>query len=644
MTPQTPQPDETVSLSTQRRIDEVCLAFEDAWQAGARPSLEDLIAESPPSDQAPLLRELLVLELHYRREQDETPEEREYQARFPMCLEIVAAAFAVSFSAKTARLERLARTALEHVGDSPAPRYTPGEQLGRYTIQRVLGSGGYGEVYLVDDGVLGRSAALKAPRLDRFRSEADVDRYLDEARTAAQLEHPGIVSVFDAGRLEDGTPFIAMRYIEGRSLRDLLCDAPFSHAQSAGLLAKVAEAVHYAHKQGFIHRDLKPANILIDTGGNPHVADFGLAIHESQQHLKAGDSSGTLAYMAPEQIRGETHRLDGRADVWALGVMLYEALTRRRPFQGDDPARVADEILSRQPKPPRQIDDRIPVELERMCLKCLAKQIPDRYATAADLASDLRSCLRAPRRRSVASVAGLLIAVLAIGLVVWLSSGPRNGRPAEKTMARKPEPQTPRQAGPLEGNVDVLIWDPDDPARRGLGLREPGALPLRAGDQIRVEAVLNGPLYVYLIWIDCEGKVFPVYPWHRGDWTERPDEEQPRARLALPEQLDRGWPMQGGPGMETLMLLARKTPLPPDEDLASLLADLEPQPMQNARSLVEFHAGTIITEAVSRDRGPVFFDPQRIDDPVLQTQQKLAERLSPHFELIRAVSFANRGG
>ena len=168
-------------------------------------------------------------------------------------------------------------------------------------------------------------------------------------------------------------------------------------------LASVADAIHHAHGAGLVHRDLKPSNIMIDEQGQPRVADFGLAITEAVQHDKAGEVAGTPTHMAPEQVRGEVHRLDGRTDVWALGIILYQGLTGRLPFAGRDRATLFDEILRREPRPPRQIDDAIPRELERICLKCLSKRMTDRYGSALDLAEDLRAWLDAARSPAAAA-------------------------------------------------------------------------------------------------------------------------------------------------------------------------------------------------------------------------------------------------
>jgi serine/threonine protein kinase/formylglycine-generating enzyme required for sulfatase activity len=264
------------------------------------------------------------------------------------------------------------------------------ERVGRYIIRRLLGRGGFGAVWLADDEELQRQVAIKVPRRTQLSTEESVAEFLHEARMAAALKHANLVTIYDVGRLDDGACYVVMEYIQGRSLAEQFKLARLKVESAAQLVERVAEAVHQAHKQGLVHRDLKPANILLDESGQPHVVDFGLAIHEQQQPVLRGERSGTPAYMAPEQVRGESHRLDGRTDIWSLGVVLYELLTGRRPFIGPAGPDLFDEIEHRDPKPPRQIDDGIPSELERICLKCLSKRMTDRYPTAADLADDLR--------------------------------------------------------------------------------------------------------------------------------------------------------------------------------------------------------------------------------------------------------------
>jgi serine/threonine protein kinase/formylglycine-generating enzyme required for sulfatase activity len=274
----------------------------------------------------------------------------------------------------------------------PPPDDHP-DRIGCYFIVRRIGWGGFGTVYLGQDEQLDRPVAIKVPRADRFSGPEDLDRFLKEARLAARVKHPGIVTVYQVDRDLDVGWFVVLEYIEGQSLSSLLRDERLIPSRAAELMAKVSEALSYAHEQGLVHRDLKPANILLDRRGEPHVADFGLAVHEAERWPMRGEVAGTPPYMAPEQVRGESHRLDGRTDVWGLGVILYQMLTGQRPFDGSSNDKIFDEILFREPVPPRQRDRTIPRELEWICLKCLSKRMADRYTTASDLADDLRSWL-----------------------------------------------------------------------------------------------------------------------------------------------------------------------------------------------------------------------------------------------------------
>lgn len=269
-------------------------------------------------------------------------------------------------------------------------------KLGRYRILGLLGEGGFSHVYLAQDEELERQVALKVPKADRFPTADALAAFFDEARTVAGLEHPNIVKVYDVGEDPSDIHYIVMQYINGAPLhcRTTTSRRPFE--ASAELVRKVALAVHHAHTKQFFHRDLKPNNILLDSRNEPYVADFGLAVCERSQSQHAGEVAGTVPYMAPEQIRGEAHRLDGRADIWSLGVILYQLLVGRRPFLGEG-KEVMDNILHREPRPPRQIDETTPKGLERICLKCLTKSVNERYGSAYDLAEELGEWLEKER-------------------------------------------------------------------------------------------------------------------------------------------------------------------------------------------------------------------------------------------------------
>ncbi len=280
-------------------------------------------------------------------------------------------------------------------GEHPVPTSTIPASLPieneRYQIVELLGRGGMGEVHKAWDPRLGRHVALK---IMRSATPEQAARLVFEARAQARVEHANVCKVYGVGEL-NGMPFIALQFIAGETLRER---APrMTREQRIAVMRDCADALHAAHRQGLVHRDVKPTNILIEAteaGYKPFVTDFGIAREIDTPGLtKTGMAQGTPLYMAPEQARGETHRIDRRTDVYGLGVTLYELLSGRRPFEGETSLGVILKVLHEEPPPLRSVDPSIPLDLETITMKCLEKDPARRYDTARALALDLQSWL-----------------------------------------------------------------------------------------------------------------------------------------------------------------------------------------------------------------------------------------------------------
>jgi WD40 repeat protein/serine/threonine protein kinase len=317
-------------------------------------------------------------------------------------------------------------------------------QVTGYDILGELGRGGMGVVYKAVQITLGRLVALKMILSGAYAGKEDRDRFRLEAEAAARLQHPNLVQIYEVGE-QDGRPFFSLEFIAGGSLEDRLTGTPMAPRQAAELIETLARAMHYAHQRGIIHRDLKPANVLMTADGTPKITDFGLAKRldgSGGGYTHTGDILGTPAYMAPEQAAGRTREVGPATDVYALGTILYEALTARPQFLSESVTDVLDQVRRQDPVPPSRLQPKVPRDLETICLKCLEKEPHKRYASAEALADDLRRFLnrepvlarRTPTwerglkwaRRRPALAALLVVSVLAVltilGGSLWYSA------------------------------------------------------------------------------------------------------------------------------------------------------------------------------------------------------------------------------
>jgi len=609
-----------VGLLQRDVIDRLCLEFEDLLRSGAFPRIESFLERISSADEEFLLSELLAIEWDYLTQAGGEVSVPTYLARFPN-------------HHKT--LHRL----FVNAGITERTRLQPGGRIGRYEIRDLIGQGSFGVVYLGWDSQLERHVAIKEAWVDPFEPGAGLERSLAEARSIAQLQHPGIVSIHDIVDDEHGLPLIVMEYVDGPVLLDAVRDGSLTSVEFLRLLIRVAEAVDFAHQRGYVHRDLKPGNIRLDARGEPRILDFGLAMHESVRESRAGESAGSLAYMSPEQVMGNANWLDGRADIWALGVMMYEVLAERSPFGGSKAAELAAAVLGCEPKPIRQICPDVPSELERICLKCLRKPPAERYSTAGDMAEDLRRFLQAaegpalaerpftskPRSRLGAHwrvAVSLVVAGSLLGLGWMWQSRPM----------------------PLDATIDVQIWDPGDGLRRGVSIRDVRALPVRPGDQVRLNITVNRPAFAYIFWIDSQGKVNPVYPWEAGDWRRLPKLEGRVDSLRLPAMASRAWTVAPGPaGMETITILLCERAWQGASHLDESQFQLRPQIATYVPDLMEWRNGQIRTWTPSGTRSADLSDTVEIADSVAANQFLLQQRLDGHFPLHYALSFPYAG-
>jgi tRNA A-37 threonylcarbamoyl transferase component Bud32/tetratricopeptide (TPR) repeat protein len=369
------------------RINSLADDFESAWQSGQRPRIEDFVTGADQRERVALLHQLIPLDADYRRLAGEFPMLDDYMSQFTG-LDRALLAHALGDEGNPSPLPTANAESLQN-GAAPVPR-----RFGEYELLSEAGRGGMGVVYRARHRRLNRMVALKMILAGRLADEAHVERFYTEARAAARLQHPNIVPVYEAGE-HDGQHFLAMAFVEGSDLGELIRHGPLPAAQAATLIQTAAEAVHYAHGQGVIHRDLKPQNILIDEDGRPHITDFGLAKDAGAGATTAtGMVLGTPNYMAPEQAQGRPDDIGPAADVYSLGATLYHLLSGQPPFRAAGPIQTLNHLIDREPASPRSLNSAIPKDLETICLACLRKNPERRYQSACGLACDLERWLR----------------------------------------------------------------------------------------------------------------------------------------------------------------------------------------------------------------------------------------------------------
>src|SRR4051794_4729125 len=322
---------------------------------------------------------------------------------------------------------------------------------GRYMVRRKLGSGGMSDVYLAEDQALGRRVALKMLNDRHASDEQFVERFRREAHSAASLNHPNIVSIFDRGHAE-GTYYIAMEYLDGRTLKELLArNGPTPVPIAIDYSRQILGALAFAHRNGIVHRDIKPHNIVVGPDGRLKVTDFGIARSGASQMTEAGSIVGTAQYLSPEQARGAP--VDPRSDLYSLGIVLYEMLTGHVPFTGDTAVEIAMKHLSAVPKPPSELREAIPHDLDAVVMRALAKESDQRYGSAEEMDADLARVAR-----------GVAVSSKTEEAMTQVLSGA--GVAAAPTMVTRPRLVTPPPAPPAYRSPGYYDYEEPPPSRR----------------------------------------------------------------------------------------------------------------------------------------------------------------------------------
>ena len=407
--------------------------------------------------------------------------------------------------------------------------------LGRFHYVRTLGEGAFGVVVQVWDPELQKHRAIKVPHRDLIESgRVNPESYVREARKLAQLgDHPGIVDVLDVQRMENGTPFVVSEFIAGGSLAERVKGSRMPWRDAVQLIIQVAEAIGHAHSKGVVHRDLKPANIMLTDEGKPVVVDFGLALGDEEFSYQTS-VCGTYQYMSPQQLRGEADRVDGRADTYSLGVILYQLVAGRVPYKSRDVKSLKHEILKDEPTPLRQYNPQAPVELQEICHKAMSKELGNRYSTAGDFAAALRDVLNDngdvhPTTTASASKPSrwVRIAALAVGCSLL-------GFGLFTLLGLRSEPHLlPVTAASATPNLQIHFQKANQRTfDRSLADAD---LPLEVGDKLQFQiARLPKPMYAYIYWINADGS--PIRVWPSGD--TQLSEQVPIEQLTSPPAPD----------------------------------------------------------------------------------------------------------
>jgi len=455
------------------------------------------------------------------------------------------------------------------------------------TLIKKLGEGAMGEVWEARQEGLTRKVAFKI-----LKGNASA-RFQIEANAVASMRHPGIMQLFTCG-VYNGRPYLVLEYVSGGDLEEKIKQAknqPWPLEKAVALVAELAHAIHHAHGKGILHRDLKPANILFHEDGKAVIADFGLAkLLEDSSLTMIGQIMGSPAWIPPEQAAGDLANIGPASDTFGLGAVLYQLLTGKAPFHMPSSFQALIKARESDVDSPRKLNPLIPVDLEKLMLKALAKNPNDRFSSSEDFATQLEHWLNRKKRRNVL-VSSVALFVIIAGLLALAFSRGGSSNPIE-VVAELTCEKFEIFVRPGEG-IKKASW---------LKLPSAGTLPAKPGDLMFVEAKFNQPAYIYLFFVQANGKVQPLYPWsldgtglEKITMNDKPNNPKPSKELSWPPlNVKDGNPTRkairfdASPGLETILLLASKDPWPAGKTPAEILGDNPLPPRMLGSNLSEY--------------------------------------------------------
>lgn len=494
---ETRDPSVAQQLRASREMDDLCDAFEKQLCQGETPKLENYLEKVDLEHRPKLIRELLALTRHHLSESEMRLQLKDYLERYPEHSNTI-------IDVLREETLNVAATSVhsKQADGKPNLGLQAGEAFGKFEILEEVARGGMGVIFKARQQDLNRVVALKVIISGHLASDEEIKRFKREARAVAALEHPNIVSIYEVDQVET-LHYFTMNYFEGVTLDTWTKTRPNDLADTIQVLIQLCEGIDYAHQRGIIHRDLKPANILVNQDGTVQIIDFGLAkeFNGLRTAITGEQLIGTPQYMAPEQLLGNQAKFGPKSDIYAIGAVLYELVTDRKPFSADTLFELMQQVDSAEPARPTSWDPALPFEIDEICSRCLAKDPSQRYSSAIEIAEALRALplvpvalknrttakarpARFPGRKFILSSLGILFLMAGVfALLSYFAQG-------SKRIDRQAAPEIPISAD--SGNLDPMF--------QPLATQPRYSTPLNLSGPTRLDGVVveDGKLSLYL--------------------------------------------------------------------------------------------------------------------------------------------------